>query len=346
MPHSTRQQRHSAQEELLQSETPQRLAAIDTGSNTIHLVVAEAISGDLHILADELELVRLGADVGATGAIGEERAARAVATIRAQAALAHALGATTVLGLGTEGVRAATNAHDFLRRVADETGVRLELVTGDQEASLTYWGVTSGEGASDAQRAVLDLGGGSMEIVLGRGSAIEWRTSLPLGSGAIHDRYAPADPPVASELATARDVVAGALQPLKLPLPVDIALACGGTATTLAVLAARALDGSTAQESGTDGTSEAYQTLSQKQLEALLALLQSLMAVEVAQRYEIDEVRARLLGAGAVVLLATMDRLGVDALHVSRRGIREGALLAYLRVGERWLEAAARGEGW
>lgn len=336
--------------EVNMHETPQRLAAIDTGSNTIHLVVAEAISGDLRIVADELELVRLGADVGATGAIGEERAARAIATIRAQVALAHSLGATTILGIATEGVRAAANAHDFLRRVADETGVGLELVTGEQEASLTYWGVASEEGTSvgtsGERRAVVDLGGGSMEIVLGHGSAIEWRTSLPLGSGTIHDRYAPADPPVASELATARDVVASVLRQLKVPLPVELALACGGTATTLAWLSEQALAGGNAQWSGASETNDAYRTLSRARLEELLALLQSIPAVEVARRYKVDEVRARLIGAGAVVLLAAMDRLGVDALRVSRRGIREGALLAYLRVGERWLEVAASGEGW
>lgn len=326
------------------SEVHQRLAAIDAGSNTIHLVVAEAVVGgfDLRTLDDRLELIRLGADVSETGAIGEERAARAIAAIRAQAARARELGVNTVLGIATEGVRAAANAGEFLRRVEAETGVRLELVTGDQEAALTYWGVTSGTDTSDARRVVLDLGGGSLEIVVGNGGAIEWRVSLPLGSGAIHDRYAPADPPVADELARARDVVAGVLQPLDVPLPIGMVLACGGTATTLVSLAAQALS---AAKTG-EANESALRPLSRGQLDALVALLQSLPAAEVSRRYKVDEARARLLGAGAVVLLQTADWLGVDTLQVSRRGIREGALLAYLHAGERWLEAAALGEGW
>lgn len=332
------------------SEVHQRLAAIDAGSNTIHLVVAEIgpDGHDIRTLGDELELVRLGADVSASGAIGAERAVRAIATIRAQAEQARTLGASTVLGIATEGVRAAANADEFLRRVEAETGVRLELVTGEQEAALTYWGVISGVEASNERRTVLDLGGGSLEIVAGKGSAITWRVSLPLGSGAIHDRYAPADPPVASELETARRVVAETLHPLDLAFPVDEALACGGTATTLAALAAWALTeaNGTGGNGAGNGKGGFIQVLTQAGLGALLELLQSLPAVEVSRRYRVDEVRARLLGAGTVVLLATMDWLGVDALRVSRRGIREGALLAYLHTGERWLEAAALGEGW
>lgn len=334
------------------------LAAIDAGSNTIHLVVAEpsADGRDLRTLDDAQELVRLGADISALGAIGEERAARAVAAVRSQAERARRLGAAAVLGIATEGVRAAANALDFLRRVEAETGVRLELVSGDQEAALTYWGATSGvEGeageageaiGATGRRAVLDLGGGSLEVVVGSGEAIAWRVSLPLGSGAVHDRYAPADPALASELEVARSVAADALAPLVLPLPVDEALVCGGTATALAGLAARALNGTdaTGGEGEKHGKNGFVRELTRERLDALLTLLQGQPAAELSRRYRVDEARARLLGAGAVVLLAGMDRLGVDALRVSRRGIREGALLAYLHAGEGWLEAARRGE--
>ncbi|MGZ3677678.1 MAG: Ppx/GppA phosphatase family protein, partial [Ktedonobacterales bacterium] len=181
----------------------QPLAAIDVGSNTIHLTVGRPTPDgyDLEYLADELELVRLGADVSASGALGSERMRRAISVIQHQTEVARQHGAALVLGIATEGVRAARNGAEFIERVRVETGVVLELVSGEQEAALTYWGATSGldresEGKTvDAKRAVLDLGGGSMEIVAGEGSKVEWRVSLPLGSGAVHDRYAPADPP-------------------------------------------------------------------------------------------------------------------------------------------------------
>src|SRR5262249_32354881 len=122
------------------------LAAIDVGSNTVHLIVARptADGRDLEHLADELELVRLGADVSQTGVIGPERLARAVAAVRAQAAVARRRGAKVILGIATEGVRAAANGAELIEHVRAATGVTLELVTGDQEATLTYWGATSG----------------------------------------------------------------------------------------------------------------------------------------------------------------------------------------------------------
>ncbi len=327
------------------------LAAIDVGSNTIHLTVARPTpdGADLEYVADELELVRLGADLSQTGAIGAERMAHAIEVVRHQSEVARAGGAELLLGIATEGVRAASNGLEFLERVRAETGVTLELISGDQEAALTYWGATSGLEDRSARRAVLDLGGGSIEIVLGVGSLVQWRTSLPLGSGAMHDRFAPADPATAEQLAAVRAHVERALASLDLPLPVDEALAAGGTATTLAALAARALtrDGKlAASKNGREPHIRRLNTLTDDMLHALLGLLQARSAAEIATRYEIEEGRARLLGAGTAVLLATMQRLGVGALRVRKRGIREGAMLAYLHFGAGWLRAASEGAGW
>lgn len=339
----------------------QPLAAIDVGSNTIHLTVARPTSDgyDLEYLADELELVRLGADVSATGALGPERMQRASSAIQRQAAVARQHGASVVLGIATEGVRAARNGAEFIERIQAETGVALEMVSGDQEAALTYWGATSGlevtvEGATtSAKRAALDLGGGSLEIVVGEGSRVDWRISLPLGSGVVHDRFARSDPPSAEELARAHDAVREALDALDPPMPVTQAIACGGTATTLAYLGAKAfapMDPAEIAPSGNGasngGNGALLRGLTYERLTQLLDLLRTMEAAQVTARYRVEEARARLLGAGGVVLLAAMERLGVESLRVRKRGIREGALLAYVHAGTRWLELATSGEGW
>lgn len=339
----------------------QPLAAIDVGSNTIHLTVARPTSDgyDLEYLADELELVRLGADVSATGALGPERMQRASSAIQRQAAVARQHGASVVLGIATEGVRAARNGAEFIERIQAETGVALEMVSGDQEAALTYWGATSGlevtvEGATtSAKRAALDLGGGSLEIVVGEGSRVDWRISLPLGSGVVHDRFARSDPPSAEELARAHDAVREALDALDPPMPVTQAIACGGTATTLAYLGAKAfapMDPAEIAPSGNGasngGNGALLRGLTHERLTQLLDLLRTMEAAQVTARYRVEEARARLLGAGGVVLLAAMERLGVESLRVRKRGIREGALLAYVHAGTRWLELATSGEGW
>jgi exopolyphosphatase/guanosine-5'-triphosphate,3'-diphosphate pyrophosphatase len=323
------------------------IAAIDVGSNTIHLVAARptAANTDLEIVVDETVLVRLGADVTATGAIGAERAATAIGVLRQQVEVARQRRVQPILGLATEGVRKASNGATFIQQVRQVTGVDLIAISGEQEAALTFWGATSGQPIV-GRSAVVDLGGGSTEIVVGDARSIAWRVSLPLGSGTMHDRVAPADPADLAELTAAARVVEDALRPLDPPLPVLELTACGGTATTLALLARQTLgaDAGTADAAvDAPGYPAAMGALTEPLIERLLSLLQALPAAVIVERFGVEVGRARLLAAGAVVLQQVMRRLGVSSMRVSRRGIREGAILAYARHGAEWLEAAARG---
>ncbi|MBF6589805.1 MAG: hypothetical protein IVW57_04645 [Ktedonobacterales bacterium] len=324
------------------------LAAIDAGSNTIHLVVARptADARNLKTLVDETELVRLGADVAALGMIGPERMRRALEVLVAQAARARALRARALLGIATEGVRAAANGADLLARAAAEAGVRLMLISGEQEAALTYWGATSGAPRLGQRQAVVDLGGGSLELVVGQRTQVLWRVSLPVGSGTLLDRGALSDPPRPDELARVRQFATEALRATAPPLPVEEVIACGGTATTLVALSRRALSTPRAPaRGGTDDTRwpGSIGTLSREGLAALLDLLATQPAAAITRRYGIQEARVPLLAPGAMALLAALDRLQAEAMRVSQRGIREGAILTYARVGDGWLEAAMVG---
>lgn len=335
------------------------LAALDVGSNTIHLVVARVSDDgrDLRTLADELDLTRLGADISATGAISPDRMQRAITVLRAQKATADRLGAARLLALGTEGVRAASNSEAFLQRIRGDVGIDLTVVDGAQEAALTYWGATSGLPATDARRAVLDLGGGSLEIVTGEGMRVTWRVSLPLGSGAVHDRYAPADPADAAQLVDARRAVVAELAAHDVPRAVDEVIACGGTATSLVALASKALrvpEPAALVEPRAVGTpalddaasANLLGTLSMDDLAALIGVLEAEPAAALAARYNMQEARVRLLAAGATALGVALERLGVNRMRVNRRGIREGAILAYAHFGDGWLDAAEQGMGW
>ncbi|MGO8949839.1 MAG: hypothetical protein ACLQUY_19725, partial [Ktedonobacterales bacterium] len=334
---------------MLHTNVSKPLAAIDVGANTIHLVIARINRDgtDLDYVDDELEFVRLGADVAATGSIGPERMERALATIRSQVAKARAHHVETILGIGTEGVRAAANGKELIQRLLGETGIAIELVTGEQEAALTYWGGTSGLKPIPERRAVLDLGGGSLELVLGVNSQIQWRTSLALGSGAMHTRYAPSDPNTSEELEAIECAVHQALASLDPPLPVNDVIVCGGTATTLAWLTGRILQGASPtahlRNEISAGGIRRINNLTRERMEWLRALIQAQPAADLSRRYQIEVGRALLLGAGVAVLIAGMERLGADTIRVRKRGIREGALLAYAHTGKRWLEHAASG---
>jgi exopolyphosphatase / guanosine-5'-triphosphate,3'-diphosphate pyrophosphatase len=328
------------------------LAALDVGSNTIHLTVARIVQDgtELDYIADELDLVRLGADVSATGRIGRGRMQRAIAAIKSQIAAARAHHADIILGIATESVRTAANGQELIRRAEAETGLRIETITGEQEAVLTYWGGTSGLRTMDQRRAVIDLGGGSLEIVIGANTRIDWRMSLPLGAGSLHDQHKSLDPLTEQALATIEWTVHEAFAPLEPPLPVKEVVVCGGTATTLATLSGLVLQDAhpTAhpRDSFTSNGTRRIRYLTRERMAWLQALIRAQPSTELARCYGIDLGRAQLLGAGTAILIATMEELGADTLRIRKRGLREGALLAYAQLGEEWLDYALRGQGW
>lgn len=326
------------------------MAAIDAGSNTIHLVVARPESGRkrLRALLDDAEMVRLGADVTEIGAIGPERAQRAIAAVRRQLELARSHGATEVLGIATEGVRRAANAQAFLERVRAETGLRFSMITGEQEAALAFWGVTSESPEVEGPRGVIDLGGGSLELVVGERDAIHWRASLPLGAGATRARLMPTDPPTFREVIDAYDALRTEMSQLATPLPVVDVTVSGGTATALATVAGRAFHKHAERRASGSGApaplvSGQRRALTSATLDALIRLLIRYDSEELTRRYRLKAGRAPLLIAGALTLYAGMERFGVDRMWISHRGIREGALLAWQRTGGGWLDAATTG---
>lgn len=325
------------------------IAAIDVGSNTVHETIARPVGpagSALEIIADQADLVRLGHDIAATGAISPERAAKAIAAIERYVTLSRMLLAGTVIGIATEGVRAASNSAQFIADAEAAVGVRLALITGLQEAALSYWGATSDDAGGFGPRGVVDLGGGSLELVLGEGEAVGWRVSLPLGAGAVRDRFHLSDPPSVTELDRAFQGVREQLTDATPPqMPHDL-MVCGGTAGALAALGAQMFGESQHRVAVRQGhlvEVEGRPILTRYHLETALAVLTNSPAAKLAARHNIKPARARLLAAGSVVLIATMERMGVSRLYVSRRGIREGAIVAYLRAGEGWLEAATNG---
>src|SRR6266852_8890223 len=180
-----------------QSLPPMR-AAIDIGSNTIHLVVARCTPHALDIVEDQQELVRIGESVTATGEILQEKARAAIATLKRYKALARKHKASPILVVATEAIRQASNSAAFLEQVLHKTKLTVQLISGTAEAALTFFGSTyevNKEPGHPTQVGVMDLGGGSMELLTARNMHITWRTSLPVGSGWLHDRYLSSDPP-------------------------------------------------------------------------------------------------------------------------------------------------------
>jgi exopolyphosphatase/pppGpp-phosphohydrolase len=223
-------------------------------------------------------------------------------------------------------LREARNSQDFLKAVKRETGIEVQLISGAAEAVLDYYGATYSPGTpSDA--GVLDVGGGSTEIVTAKNRHITWLTSVPIGSGAIHDRYLPSDPPTYEEMEAARSYLTNYLQTIRIQEPPSALIVTGSSASSLLKLAKRAFK-----------LDEQSDRLTHEDLSHCEGLLGALPAEEIAQRFEQSPQRVRILAAGALIIQAVMQYLHINEIHISSHGVREGALLAYTRYGERWLE--------
>lgn len=303
-------------------------AAIDVGSNTIHIVVAHCTADDLTILADEVEMVRIGESVTATGAISEQKRDAAIATIRQYQTLAEQHGAEKILVVATEAIRKASNNAEFIKVVKEATGLEMVLVDGMVEATLTFMGATyplRHEFHAPDLIGVMDIGGGSTELVTAEDERILWRTSFPLGSGWLHDRYLPSDPPTHDELEVAQTFLHTFIEGIRLQQVPSVLIVTGGSANSLLYLV-----------HGAFGVELTQERMSYDDLLRCQGLLYALPAEEIARRFQQPLGRALILPAGASIIQAFMQHFQLDEIRVSPHGIREGTLLAYARYGEQW----------
>ncbi|MEA2301059.1 MAG: exopolyphosphatase / guanosine-5-triphosphate,3-diphosphate pyrophosphatase [Solirubrobacteraceae bacterium] len=312
-----------------------RCACIDIGSNTTRLLVADGDPGDgrLRVLAVERVFTAVGAAAAPDGTLPPAKIAEVVAAVAAQAASARRHGAGSTRAVATAAIRRAPN-RDLLVSALARAGIELEVLTGEQEARLAFAGaIASGPapptdpghrlGAAGSV-AVIDVGGGSTEVVVGRpGSQPGWWASLPVGSSSLTVACVAEDPPSPGCLAGLHAAAAAAFAGLSPP-PVELALAVGGSATSLLLLA-----GPTGP---TGPTPEAEAALDDRSLGAVLAVLTAEPVAETARRLGLHPERVRVMPAG-VTLLARASRVLGAPLRIARGGLREGVILDLLGPG-------------
>jgi exopolyphosphatase/pppGpp-phosphohydrolase len=305
-------------------------AAIAIGRNTICLVVARSAPSDLDSVESREELVRIGESITATGAISQEKTNAAIAVLKRYKALAKRLKADLILVVATEAIRQASNSAAFLEQVQRETNLAVQLLNGTAEAALTFFGATyevNKEPGYPAHIGVMDPGGGSLKLVTASNMRITWRTSIPIGSGWLHDRFLSSDPPGYDQVTIAGAFLKTYFQGMRLKHRPPVLIVTGGSATSLLSLVHQAFQ------------LEEHQThLTQQDLIRCQGLLSAFTAEDLAQRYDLEVGRARVLLAEALLMQTVMSCLRIKEIHISSHGMREGVLLAYERFGERWLE--------
>lgn len=284
-----------------------RLGCIDIGSNTTRLLVADCDGGGLAWVHQERAFTSIGRELQTTGRISTSKIAEVVLVVARQLDTARAQGATGIRAVATAAIRSAENGRDLVSAVQAATGQAVEILSAEEEARLAFVGVAGTlERRPEGELGVVDVGGGSSELVVGdTRSGVRWWASVPLGSGSLTYAGLHSDPPSEQQLRQARAQVQATLHSLRPPPP-RAAIAVGGSATSLGLVAGPELDTAA--------------------LGRALELLTGAPAAEIAMRLGIDHQRARLLPAGLLILQGVTELFGV-ALRVGRGGIREGVLL-------------------
>lgn len=292
-----------------------RVAAIDCGTNTIKLLIGSLPAVDVR----EMRMVRLGQDLDRTGRIADEALVRAFAAIEEYAELirAHDVPPERVRFVATSASRDASNAAVFVAGVRERLGVEPEVVSGDVEAALSFDGaVRNLREAPTTPVLVLDIGGGSTELILGA-TAPGAADSMDIGSVRLHERHLHSDPPTAAEIAACVADIDAHLDTCPVS-PADAATVVG-VAGTITQLAAVALD------------LTAYSRVDVDQVvlpaEQVFATVERLLAMSVAERLALPAMhpgRADVIGAGVLILDRILRRTRADSLVVSDSDILDG----------------------
>ncbi|MGW5866406.1 Ppx/GppA phosphatase family protein [Streptomyces sp. NPDC055239] len=303
-----------------------RLGVLDVGSNTVHLLVVDAHPGARPLPAyshkADLRLAQLLDDAGA---IGPEGVDLLVGTVRDAMEAAEDKGVEDLLPFATSAVREASNADQVLARVKEETGVDLQVLTGAEEARLTFLAARRWFGWSAGKLLVIDIGGGSLEIAYGIDEEPDAAVSLPLGAGRLTSSWLSQDPPDPTDVKAlrrhARAQIARTVGEFSRFGAPDHVVATSKTFKQLARLAgaARSADGLYVQRE-----------LKRRSLEDWVPQLAAMTAEQRAELPGVSEGRAGQLLAGALVAEGAMDLFGVETLEICPWALREGVILRRL----------------
>jgi exopolyphosphatase / guanosine-5'-triphosphate,3'-diphosphate pyrophosphatase len=285
-------------------------AAIDIGSNTTRVLVAEPQEGLLRKVLEQRAYTRIDKASKRKGKIVPEKIAELADVVDTQVRLAQEMEAEAIRVVATAAIREAKNTSDVVAEITRVSGFPVEVLSEQQEGRLAFLGASKTLGHPvDGELAVVDVGGGSTEIVFGSVDAgVREVLSFKIGSGNLAEDFLANDPPSAGEIRSLRDKIADFFEDVEVDQP-DQAVAVGGSATSLRTLVGAVLE---------------YETL-----ERAVRVLAGDPIIEVAKKFELDPRRVRILPAGVLLLEKLSELLG-RPLQIGKGGLREGVILELL----------------
>ncbi len=299
------------------AQRARRIAAVDIGTNSIHMIVAELRKRSYRVVDKEKEMVQLGLGSLDGAPLNDDSIDRAIAALKGMAAVARGWEVQEIIAVATSAVREAPNRREFIRRVRDEAGIRVRVISGEEEADFIYRAVRSAVDLDGSTALCLDIGGGSVEFIVGTASEIYFTASEPLGALRLAQRFRLEDRPATSDVEACREFTAQHLKRLQKrirPIGVDFGIGTSGTIQALSTLAS----------GGEEAASSGLRALKREGLEEAVTALATASAKERVEKFGLDEKRARNIVAGALVLSEVMRNLRLPSILACPVAIREG----------------------
>ncbi len=299
-------------------------ATIDVGSNSVLLhIAAKNEQGYWEPVMDKVEVTRLGEELQATGFLKHGAMSRTARALKSFMALINKQGVAQVAAVGTMCLRVAKNAGDFLQQIKDECGLTIEVISGEEEARLSYLAVKSGIGLSEGRLVIFNVGGGSTEFIFAKGEYIERKFSINIGATGLTEKYLISNPVTEEELATMLNAIRTTFAKFETDGNVDTLIGIGGTMTTmgavlhkLSVYDPDVIQGCVMRLAEVERQLELYRSKTIKERKAIVGLQPG---------------RADVILAGVGIVWMVLKKFGADVVTISDRGVRHGLLVDRFR---------------
>ena len=309
-----------------------RIAAIDMGSNSFHLLVVDAHpDGSFDTLLRDKEMLRLGDVVTRTGRIPQRDIDRIADTLRRFSAMAESVGATEIVACATSALREAENSAAVVDLVREETGLEVEVISGRREAGLIFSAIRESLALEPAPAVCFDLGGGSLEVMVGDNAGLLWSTSLHLGVARLGAQHIESDPPTPGELRRLKARIVEVLEPVAREVASFAPKLMVGTSGTFQDLVrmAHALG-----PAGSVPMSLNQLVTRRDDLQAVHERIISVPAAARAKLAGLDARRADQIPVGSIILLTAMKLFGFTEVMIGEWALREGIVLDAIRKHE------------
>ncbi len=298
-------------------------AAIDIGTNTILLLIARKIdAGNFKILREEHSVARLGEGIGGKSEIkrispaAAERAEKILAKYKS---ICDEHGVSRLKVAGTSALRDAANQEEVKERLSKAIGEKIRVISGNEEARLSYLGAVEDGG----DNLVIDIGGGSVEVIVGEGSEVIDRVSLQIGAVRLKENVLASQPCQESHITRAREIINESLAEVDFKFERPTIYAVAGTPTTLAAIAQNLKEYDRDKVHG--------YILQIGKIEEIFDVLKSMSAEDIAREYNLHPFRADVITSGTLILLETLRRFGAESCKVSANGLRTGVIKSMIK---------------